>query len=107
MVNNKKHILIVDDDDRIRNLLKEFLLDYDYFVSTAEDTNQAKNRMNSQHFNVSNKSNGIGWHTDGRFVGNNQLKPSLCYTVIIALEDFTEHNGSTRYISKSHKKNDN
>ena len=45
MENKKLHILIVDDDDRIRNLLKEFLLDYDYFVSTAEDTNQAKNRM--------------------------------------------------------------
>ncbi len=52
MVNNKKHILIVDDDDRIRNLLKEFLLDYDYFVSTAEDTNQAKNRMENIKFDL-------------------------------------------------------
>ena len=25
MENSKKHILIVDDDDRIRNLLKDFL----------------------------------------------------------------------------------
>ena len=81
--------------------IMENLIDGDYVLIS----NQAKNRMNSQHFNISNKSNGIGWHTDGRFVGNNQLKPSLCYTVIIALEDFTEHNGSTRYISKSHKKN--
>ena len=29
MENNKNHILVVDDDDRIRNLLKDFLSDAD------------------------------------------------------------------------------
>ena len=36
MENNKNHILIVDDDDRIRNLLKDFLSENHYIVSTAE-----------------------------------------------------------------------
>ena len=30
MENNKGHILVVDDDDKIRNLLKEFLTAQNY-----------------------------------------------------------------------------
>ena len=45
MENNKNHILIVDDDDKIRNLLKDYLIEYHYFVSTAEDAIQAKERL--------------------------------------------------------------
>ena len=42
MKNNKSHILVVDDDDRIRNLLKDYLSENHYVVSTAENANQAK-----------------------------------------------------------------
>ncbi len=42
MENNKNHILIVDDDDKIRNLLKDYLINNKYIVSTAEDAEQAK-----------------------------------------------------------------
>ena len=42
MENNKNHILIVDDDDRIRNLLKDYLSENNYIVSTAENAAQAK-----------------------------------------------------------------
>ena len=31
----KKHLLIVDDDERIRKLLKQFLTEYGYRISTA------------------------------------------------------------------------
>ena len=41
MENKNKHILVVDDDDRIRNLLKEYLSDNNYIVSTAENSEQA------------------------------------------------------------------
>ena len=44
MENNKNHILIVDDDDRIRDLLKDYLSENDYIVSTAENADQAKSR---------------------------------------------------------------
>ena len=43
---NKNHILIVDDDDRIRNLLKDFLSENHYIVSTAENADQAKEKLN-------------------------------------------------------------
>ena len=34
---NKNHILIVDDDDRIRNLLKDFLSENHYIVSKNKE----------------------------------------------------------------------
>ena len=45
MENNKNHILIVDDDDRIRSLLKDFLSENRYIVSTAENADQAKKKI--------------------------------------------------------------
>jgi len=42
MENNKKHILVVDDDNRIRDLLKEYLNDNGYIVSTSENAKNAK-----------------------------------------------------------------
>ena len=35
------HILVVDDDDRLRDLLKQYLSDNGYFVSTAAHTQEA------------------------------------------------------------------
>ena len=52
MENNKKHILIVDDDDRIRNLLKDYLTDNNYIVSTAENADQAKERLKYIKFDI-------------------------------------------------------
>ena len=36
------HILIVDDDDRLRSLLKQFLTEHQFLISTAKDVAQAK-----------------------------------------------------------------
>ena len=52
MENNKKHILIVDDDDRIRSLLKDFLTDNSYIVSTAENSIQAKKKLEYLKFDI-------------------------------------------------------
>ena len=45
MENKNLHILIVDDDDRIRNLLKDYLTENFYIVSTAEDAKEAKGKI--------------------------------------------------------------
>ena len=45
MENSKYHILIVDDDDRIRNLLKDYLSENNYIVSAAENAVQAKEKL--------------------------------------------------------------
>ena len=39
---NKPHILVVDDDDKIRNLLKEFLNAQDFYVTTASNAEDAE-----------------------------------------------------------------
>ena len=46
MGNSKVHILIVDDDDRIRNLLKDFLSEKNFIISTAENADEAKIKIN-------------------------------------------------------------
>ena len=52
MENNKNHILIVDDDDRIRNLLKDYLSENSYIVSTAENADQAKEKLQLIKFDI-------------------------------------------------------
>ena len=39
------HILIVDDDNRIRSLLKEYLEENNFIVSTAHNSEDAKNKL--------------------------------------------------------------
>ena len=52
MENNKIHILIVDDDDRIRDLLKEYLNENNYIVSTAENAESAKIKLTQFKFDL-------------------------------------------------------
>ena len=52
MENNKNHILVVDDDDRIRNLLKDYLSENNYIVSTAKNAEEAKNRLKYLKFDI-------------------------------------------------------
>ena len=44
---NKPHILVVDDDDKIRNLLKEFLNAQDFYVTTASNAEEKKKLRNT------------------------------------------------------------
>jgi len=52
MENNKKHILIVDDDDRIRDLLKEYLNENNFIVSTSENAENAKLKIDQFKFDL-------------------------------------------------------
>ncbi|MFL2889862.1 MAG: response regulator transcription factor [Pelagibacteraceae bacterium] len=52
MEKNKIHILVVDDDDRIRELIKEYLNENNFIVSTAFDAEKAKYLCNKFKFNL-------------------------------------------------------
>ena len=52
MENNKKHILVVDDDNRIRDLLKDYLTGNNYIVSTAENAVEAKKKLEYLRYNL-------------------------------------------------------
>ena len=51
---NKKifHILAVDDDDRIRELVKEYLVENNFLVTTAKDAADAKKKLEIVKFDI-------------------------------------------------------
>ena len=52
-MNKKKyHILVVDDDDRIRELVKEYLQENNFLVNTAIDAIDAKKKMEIIKFDI-------------------------------------------------------
>ncbi len=52
MEKNKFHILVVDDDDKIRNLIKQFLNKKGFIVSTATNAESAKLKIDIFNFNL-------------------------------------------------------
>lgn len=48
----KKHILVVDDDTRLRSLLQRFLLKSDFLVSSAKNANEARTRLSQYDFDL-------------------------------------------------------
>ena len=48
----KAHILIVDDDNRIRELVKQYLNENDYLVTTANSAEDAKEKVNIIKFDI-------------------------------------------------------
>ena len=52
MNKNIFHILVVDDDNRIRELVKEYLESNNYMVTTAEDAEEAKKKIDIINFDI-------------------------------------------------------
>ena len=52
MEKNKSHILVVDDDNRIRELIKQYLNDSNFLVSTAVDAENAKVKIEQLKFDL-------------------------------------------------------
>ena len=52
MDKNKFHILVVDDDNRIRELVKEYLLKNNFIITTAKDAFEAKEKLRLINFDI-------------------------------------------------------
>ena len=52
MNNSAFHILVVDDDDKIKALVKEYLEENDFLVSTARDASEAKQKLEIVKFDI-------------------------------------------------------
>ena len=50
MDKDKAHILVVDDDTRLRSLLQRFLRENGFYVSTAKDAAEARERLTEYKF---------------------------------------------------------
>jgi len=85
------HLLIVDDDERIRSLLQKFLVQSDYLVSTAEDAEQARTLLSAIEFDLiildvmMPGQDGISFTAELRTLQNNT--PILLLTARGATED--------------------
>ena len=51
-MNENSHILIVDDDNRIRELIKEYLEEKNFIVSTANDAEEASEKIKLVNFEI-------------------------------------------------------
>ena len=52
MNKNRSHILVVDDDDRIRDLVKQYLEEKNFIVTTATDSQDAKKKLDIIKFYI-------------------------------------------------------
>ena len=52
MEKNKFHVLVVDDDNKIRDLIKQFLSENGFIVSTAANAEEAKSKVDIFNFNL-------------------------------------------------------
>ena len=52
MEKNKLHILVVDDDNRSGELIKEYLSENNYIVSTAENALEANEKLSHFQFDL-------------------------------------------------------
>ena len=52
MNKNTPHILVVDDDNRIRELVKQYLEENNFLVTTAKDSQDAQDKMKIIEFNI-------------------------------------------------------
>jgi len=52
MNKNISHILVVDDDNKIRELVKQYLEENHFLVTTAKDANDAKSKLNIVKFDI-------------------------------------------------------
>ena len=52
MNKNVFHALVVDDDDRIRDLIKEYLVENNFLVTTAKDAMDAKKKLEIVKFDI-------------------------------------------------------
>jgi len=85
------HLLVVDDDERIRSLLQQFLVQSDYLVSTAEDAKQARTLLSTIEFDLiildvmMPRQDGISFTAELRTLQNNT--PILLLTARGETED--------------------
>ena len=52
MNKNNFHVLVVDDDDRIRGLVKEYFERNNFLVTSAKDTLDAKKKLEIIKFDI-------------------------------------------------------
>ncbi len=106
MENTKKHILVIDDDKRIRELLKQFLNKNNFFVTVSPDTKEARRELSKFIFDLMvvdlmlPHEMGVDFLTKIRKDGNRT--PAIMLTAMGDIENKTKcfENGCDDYLVK-------
>lgn len=100
------HILIIDDDNRIRNLLEKYLIKNNFIVKSAPNTTEAREIMQKYVFdliivdNMMPNESGIEFLCNIR--QNNNNTPAIMLTALGEIENRIEglSSGADDYLSK-------
>ena len=106
MIDNlDNHILIVDDDDKIRDLLKDFLISNNFLVSTAINGEEALKKINIINFDVlilDIMMPGIDGYELTKIIRSSSLVPSIHLTAMGDTDNVIQglEIGADDYLSK-------
>ena len=76
MNNFDAHILVVDDDDGIRNLVKKYLNENNFLITTAKNAEDARNKINIIKFYLIILDIMMPGQTGLQFLSENKKKTS-------------------------------
>ena len=100
------HILIIDDDDRIRNLLEKYLIKNNFVVSTASNTKEARDMIQKYIFDLMIVDNMMPNESGIEFLHNirqnNNNTPAIMLTALGEIENRIEglSAGADDYLTK-------
>ena len=101
----KAHILIVDDDDRIRELVKQYLNENNYLVTTANSAEQAKEKISLIKFDLIILDIMMPGQSGLEFTNENKSKINIPIILLTAKGEANERiegleTGADDYLSK-------
>lgn len=99
-----KHILVVDDDARLRDLLSQYLRDHDYVVTCASDANDARAKMQAFLYDMMIVDVMMPGETGKAFLQSlpNDAPPALMLTALGESDDRIDglESGADDYVVK-------
>ena len=101
----KAHILMVDDDDRIRELVKQYLNENNYLVTTANSAEQAKEKISLIKFDIIILDIMMPGQSGLEFTNENKNKINIPIILLTAKGEANERiegleTGADDYLSK-------
>ena len=100
-----KHLLVVDDDTRLRGLLQRFLQENGFFVSTAKDAEEARFMMEQYRFHLLIVDVMMPKETGLEFLENLRKESTVPVIMLTAMGDVEDRiagleSGADDYVSK-------
>jgi two-component system phosphate regulon response regulator OmpR len=102
---NKNKILIIDDDTRLRTLLKEFLENNNFNIDIAKDTLEARENIKNNNYSLLIIDVMLPGETGIEFLQDFRKKYDIPVIILSAMSDAEDRiigleNGANDYITK-------